>query len=117
MDLGDHTERAFRTDVEPCQVVSRRRLAGTPAGPHDPSVGQNHGQTQDVFAHRAVAHRIRATRSRGGHATQRRVGAGIDRKEKPGIAEIGVQLLARDTRLNAAVQVFAIHLQDRIHLA
>ena len=73
-------------------------------------------ETQHVLAHRAVAHGVGARRARRRHAADRRVRAGIDREEESGALELGIQLLARDTGLHAAVEVRVVHFQHAIHL-
>ena len=106
LDLGDHAERALAADVEVRQVQPGRRLARPPAGVDHLPVGRDHGQAEHVLAHRAVADGVGARRARGGHAAERGVGAGVDGEEQPGVAHRGVQRLARDAGLHAAVHGF-----------
>ena len=105
LDLGDDAERAFGADEQARQVVAGARLARAAAGVNDAAVGGDDGQAEHVLAHRAVADGVGARRARRRHAADRRVGAGIDREEQAGALELGVQLLARDARLHAAVEI------------
>ena len=41
---------------------------------------------------------------------------GIDREEEAGALELGVELLARDARLHAAVEVLGVDLEHAVHL-
>ena len=114
--LGDDAERAFRADEEPGQIVAGRRFAGAPRGADDPAVGQHDGQRQHVLAHRAVAHRVGARGAGRRHAAQRGVGARVDREEQPGVAQILVELLARDPGLDGGVEILGVDPQDPVHL-
>ena len=81
-----------------------------------PAVGQRHGQAQHVLADGAVAHRVGAGGAGRAHAAdgaERR--AGIDREEQPGVAQMRVQLLARDAGLDAAVHVGLADVEDARH--
>jgi len=115
LHLGDDAERAFLADEQAREVVTRRRLARTPAGAHDAPVRRDDGEAEHVLAHRAVAHGIGARCARRRHPADRRIGAGIDREEQSGTLEIGIQLLARHARLDAAVEVVGVHLDDPVH--
>ena len=86
-----------------------------PSGLHDASVGQHHGQPQHVLPHRPVAHRVRARGTGCGHPAERRVGARIDGEEQAGVAQVFVELLAPHPGLDAAVEVFGVHLEDVVH--
>ena len=108
-------ERALLTDEQAREVVARGRLARAPAGAHDAPVRRDDGEAEHVLAHRAVADRVGTGGARRGHAADRRVGAGIDREEQSGALQIGVQLLARHARLDAAVEVVGVHLDDPVH--
>jgi hypothetical protein len=74
------------------------------------------GGAQNHLAHGAIAHRVGARRPGRRHAAQRRVGPGVYGKEKPGVAQVFVELLARDARLDPAVQVVRIDLNNLVHL-
>ncbi len=54
-DLGDQPERALAADEQPREVVAGARLAGPRARADDLAVGGDHGEAEDVLAHRAVA--------------------------------------------------------------
>ena len=116
LDLGDDAERAFGADEQAREVVAGARLARAAAGAHDAAVGRDDGQAQHVLAHRAVAHGVGARRARRRHAADRRVGARIDREEEARALELGVELLARDARLHAAVEVLGVDLEHAVHL-
>ena len=113
LHFGDDAERAFRADEEARQVIAGAGLARAAAGADDAAVSGDDRQPEDVLAHRAVAHRVGARGARRRHAADRRVGAGIDREKQPGALELGVELLARDARLHAAIEVGVVHLAAR----
>ena len=110
-------ERAFRAHEQPGEIIAGRGFAGAARGLDDPSVGHDHGQRQDVLAHRAIAHRIGARGAGRGHAAQRGVGAGVDREEQPRGLQMLVQLLAGDAGLDGDVQIIGRHPQDPVHPA
>ena len=116
LDLGDDAERALGADEQPRQVVAGGGLAHAAAGVDQPPVGQRHGQPQHVLADRAVAHRVGAGGARRAHPAdraQRR--AGIDREEQALVAQVLVELIARDAGLDAAVHVGLADLDDAGH--
>ena len=114
--LGDHAQRALRADEQPGQVVAGRGFARPAAGADDAAVGQHHGQPQHVVAHGAVAHRIGAGGAGRRHAAQAGVGAGVDREEQAGVAQMLVQLLARHPGLDRAVEVLGRDPGHPVHL-
>ena len=114
--LGDDAERALGADEQPGQIIARRRFAGPARGAHDPAVGQHHGQAQHILAHRAVAHRVGAGGAGRRHAAERGVGARIDRKEQPGVAQMLVQLLAGHPGLDRGVEILGADPHDPVHL-
>src|SRR5690606_13624012 len=67
--------------------------------------------------HGPIAHRVGAAGPGCRHATEGGIRAGIDWEEKTTVTQIFIQLLARDARLDAAVKVLPIDLQDGIHSA
>ena len=115
--LGDHAERALRADDQPRQVVAGGGLLGAPRGVHHLAVRHHHLQRQHVVLHGAVAHRIGARGAGRGHAAERGVGAGIDREEHALVAQMLVELLAGDARLDDAVEVLGMHREDAVHVA
>ena len=93
LDFGDDAERALGADEQARQVVAGGGFAHPPAGADHPPVGQSDRQAQHVLAHRAVAHRVGARRAGRAHAADGAGrGAGIDREEQPGVAQMGVEL-------------------------
>ena len=86
-DLRDDAQRAFGADKEAGEVVAGARFARAGAGVDDASVGQHHGEAEDVFAHRAVTNRRGAGGARRGHAADGGVGAGIDEEGQAGVVE------------------------------
>ena len=114
--LGDDAEGAFGADEQPRQVVARRRFLRAARGLDQAPVGQHHFQREHVFAHRAVAHCIRARGARRRHAADRRVGAWIDGEEKPGVLYVLVQLLARHAGLHHRIEVLAVHGEYLVHV-
>ena len=71
---------------------------------------------EHVLAHRAVAHGVGAGGARRGHAAERGIGAGIDREEEAGVAEMLVELLARDAGLHGDVEILDADAQHLVHL-
>ena len=114
--LGNDPERALGADKQPGQIIAGRRFARAPRGSDDPAVGEHYGQGQHVLAHRPVAHRIGARGAGRRHAAERGVGAGIDRKEEAGVAQIFVQLLVRDPGFDGGVEIGGADPQDLVHL-
>ena len=115
--LGDHAERAFRSDEQPRQVVAGRRLARARAGRDHRAVGQHHRQPQHVLAHRAVADRGRAGRARRGHAADGRVGAGIDGEGEAGVVQRLVQLQPCHPGFDGHVEILDADARHLVHLA
>ena len=116
-DVGDHAKRAFGSDEQPCEVVSRSRLPRSRAGVNDASVSEDRGNRQDVLAHRPVPDGRRARRPCGRHAANRGVSARIDREHEAGVAESFVQLQASDARFNRRVEIFDTDSRDSIQIA
>ena len=108
-------EGALRTDEQAREVVAGGRLARAAPGLQDGAVGEDHGQREDVLAHRAVAHRVRSGGARRGHAAERRVGAGVEREEQPGVPERLVQRLARDAGLDHHVEILGMYREHAVH--
>ena len=115
--LGDQPERALGADEQPREVVAGRRLAGARARAHDLAVGVDHGEREDVLAHRAVAHRGRPGRAGGDHPADRRVRAGVDGEEHALGPQPVVERPARDAGLHGHVHVLHRQAQDAVHLA
>ena len=109
-------ERPFGAHEQAGEIVAGRRFARTAAGADDLPVGQDDGQAQHVLLHRAVADGVGARRARGRHAAQGGVGAGIDREEQPGVAQMRVELLAGDPGLDRGVEILGMHRHDLAHL-
>ena len=116
-DRRQHAERPLRADEEPRQIVAGRGLAGAMSRAHLLAARRDGGEGDDVVAHGAVAHGIGARGACRGHPADRRVRAGIDREEEAGIAQIHVQVLARDPRLHGAVEILGIDLDHPVHAA
>ena len=89
--LGDHAERALGADEEVREVVPGRGLDGPGARANHRAVGEDDLEREHVLAHRAVTDRRRAARVRGGHASERRIGAGIDGEVEAVLAGRGVE--------------------------
>ena len=117
IDLGNDAERAFAANHQMGEVVARAAFAHAPAGLDQPPVGKCNLEPQHVLPDRAVAHGRRAARARCAHTAQRTDAAGIDGKEQSLVAQMLVQLLARDARLHPAIHVGGVHRHDRRHLA
>jgi hypothetical protein len=88
-------------------------LLGPRAGADDLAAGGDHGQAEHVLAHRAVAHRVGAAGARGRHAAEAGVGARVDREEQALVADLAVELLARDAGLHGDRQVLGVDAQQR----
>ena len=117
LELGDHAQRALTADIEAGEVVAGRRFARASAGSDNVTARRHHGEPQRDLPHRAIAHRIGATRAGRGHTTKRRIGARIERKEQSLISDMGIERLARHTCLHAAIEVGRTDLQHRVHAA
>ncbi len=115
--LGDDAERSLGADEQPRQVVAGGGFFCARRGVDDLAVAAHHLQRHDVVAHGAVAHRIGARRARRRHAADRGIGAGIDRKEQPLVAQLLVQQLAGDAGLDDAVEIFGMHGEQPVHVA
>ena len=115
--LGDDAERAFRADEQPREVVAGRRFLGAARGRDQLAVGEHHFERQHVVLHGAVAHRVGAGAARRRHAAERGVGAGIDREEQALVAQMLVELLARDAGLDHAVEVLGMDGEHPVHVA
>ena len=103
-------------DQQPRQVVAGGGLARALRRLDDGAVGHHGGEVQHVLAHGAVAHRIGAGRAGGGHAADGGLlGAGVDGEEQPGIAQVIVELLARDARLHNAVEIALVDGEHPVH--
>ena len=113
--LGDHAERALGAHEQPGEVVAGGRLSCTSAGFHDAAVGHDHGQPQHVFPHRPVAHRVGSRRAGRGHSAERGVGPRVDGEEQSRVAQVLVELLAPNPRLDPAIEVLGVHLENLVH--
>ena len=115
--LGDHSERSFRAHEEAREIVtSGRFLCAASCGDHV-AVGQHGFEGQHIVLHGAVAHRIGTGATRCRHTPERGVRAGIEGEEQALIAQVLVELLAGDTRLDQAVEVGRIHREHLVHVA
>jgi hypothetical protein len=115
--LGDEPQGALRADEQVGQVVARRGLAGTRAGADHLAARGDHGERQDVLAHRAVADGGGARRPGGGHPAQGRVCARVDGEEDALGAQALVELAAGDAGLHGDVHVLDRQPDDRVELA
>ena len=115
-NFGDHAERAFGANEQPCQIVSGGGFAGPAGGADDLAAGGHHGEGKHVLAHGAVAHGVGAGSAGCRHAADRGIGAGIDREKQALVAQMGVELLARDAGLHPAVKILGIHRKDLVHV-
>ena len=115
--LRDDTERAFRTDHQPREIVAGGGLPGPPCGVDHLAIRQHDFERNDVVFHGAVAHGIGAGAARCGHAAERGIGAGIDRKEKSAVAQLLVERLARDAGLDDAIKILGMHREHFVHVA
>ena len=114
-DLDDDSERAFRADEEMGEVVAGGGLLRPRAGAHERSVGDHHAERQHEVLHRAVAHCIGARGAGRGHAAERGVGARIDGKEEPAVAQVLVELLAGDAGFDDAVEIVGVDGENVVH--
>ena len=115
-ELGDDAERAFGADHQAGEVVAGGRLARALGGLDDGAVGHHGGEVQHVLAHGAVAHGRGARGAGGGHAADGGLlGAGIDREEQAHVAQVVVELLARDAGLHHAVEIALVDGEHAVH--
>ncbi len=116
LDFGDDAQCALRADEEAGQIVAGGGLANAPSGADHASIGQRHGQAHRVLPHRAVADRVGAGGAGRAHAADGAGGgARIDGEEQAQITQMGVELVARDAGLDAAVHVGLTDLQHFGH--
>ncbi len=111
--FGDDAQGSLSPDEEPGDIVTRGGLASARSGLPDRTVRHHHGQGEDGVFHRAVADGVGAGGARGGHPSEGRIRAGVDRKEQSQLSQVHVQLLACDSGLYDAVHIF---LMDRQHM-
>ena len=98
------------------QVVAGGRLARALRRLHHRAVGHHGGEVRDVLAHGAVAHRVGAGGARRGHAADGGLlGARIDGKEQAQVAQVVVELLARDAGLHHAIEIALVDGEHPVH--
>ncbi len=114
-DFGDHAQGAFAAHHQTRQVVTRRGLAGAGAGANHFTAGGDDFQTQHVFTHGAVAHRVRAAGAGRAHAANAGVCTGVDREKQARAFDFFVELFARDAGLHGHGQVFSVDGQHLVH--
>ncbi len=85
-----------------------------PVRRNDPSARDHAERQHDIF-HRAVAHCIGARGAGRRHAAERGVGARINGKEEPAVAQVLVELLAGDPRFDDAVEIVRVDGENIIH--
>ena len=103
-------------DHQPGQVVAGGRFARALSRLHHRAVAHHGRDVQHVLAHGAVTQRRGAGGARGRHAADGGfLGAGVDREEQPHVAQVVVELLARDAGLHHGVKVAFIHCDDAVH--
>ncbi|MND55179.1 hypothetical protein D3C80_462540 [compost metagenome] len=112
---GDDAERAFCADEKSGQVITRRRLLGTARGADFLTVGSHHGERKNIVLHSAVTHRVRARSAGRSHTADGGIGAGIDREEKPRIAQFTIKLFTGNAGLNRDIEVFRTDAQHLVH--
>src|SRR5579872_5626340 len=61
------------------------------------------------------AHRVGAGGAGRRHAADRGVGARIDRKEQARVAQVLVERLSRDARLDDAIEILGVNFDDAVH--
>jgi len=113
--LRDDPQRALRADEEMGQVVPRGRLARAAPGADRPAVGQHDLQGQHVFSNRPVTHSVGARGTGRSHASQRRIGAGVDGEEQPAARQAFGELEPRDARLDHRVLIVDMNFLDAVH--
>ena len=115
--LGDHPERPLGADEQAGEVVAGRGFPRPPRRGDAFAVGRHHGEAQHVLPHGAVANRIGARGAGRRHAAERGIGAGIDRKKQPLIAQMGIERATGDAGFDPAIEIFAIDLENAVHAA
>ena len=108
-------KRALGADEHVGEVVAGRGLLGPRAGAQERAVGDDHAKRQHHVLHRAVAHRIGARGARRGHAAEGSVGARIDRKEEPAVAQVLVELLPGDAGLDDTIEIIGVDGENSVH--
>ena len=79
------------------------------AGADDLARCRHHFQGQHVVAHGAVANRVGTRCPRRGHTTKAGIGTGIDGEKQPLIAQVQVEILACNPRLQGDIKIFGMH--------
>ena len=93
-EFGDDSKGSLGSDQQSREVVTGRVFPCGPARVNHGAVSKYRRQRQHVVAHRSVTNGRRARGARGCHASQGRVGAGVNREEQAVSGETFVQ---RDT--------------------
>ena len=114
-DFGDDAQGAFAAHHQTGEVVAGRRFASAGSGAYDFTAGGDHFQAQHVFAHGAVAHRIRAAGAGGAHAANRGVSPWVNGEKQACAFDFFIQLFAGDAGLHRDRQVFGVDGQHFIH--
>ena len=113
--LGDDAERSLRADQEAGEIVAARRFAGAIPRLEQCAVGHHCAEAQHVIAHGAGAHGIGAGGAGRRHAAKARVCTWVDGEKQAEVAQMVVERLPRDTRLDHAVEILRMHGEDAVH--
>jgi hypothetical protein len=115
-DLGGDRQRPLRADEQADQIVAARAFQGIAAQVQDFAGGQHNIQLEHIVASQAIFHRAHATGAIRYHSAKRgHVRAARRRREKEALrAQLSVQLVIHDARLDAHLQILRAHLQNAI---
>src|SRR4029077_5286730 len=80
------------------------------------TVGEHNGKREHVFTHRAVTYGVGPRSTCRRHTAERCVSSRVNREEKPGVAQMLVELLAGNSGLNGSIEIFGVNAQDPVHL-
>ena len=103
-------------DEQAREVVAGARFARTPAGADDAAVGRDDGEARARSrASSRSARRWCPTRASTPCRRCVALAPGSIGKNRPVPLQLGVELLARDARLHAAVEILAVDLEHAVH--
>src|SRR3546814_783206 len=114
--FDDDTQRTFGAYKQMRQVVPRSRLSGSRPCLDNIATGGDHCKVDDVLAHRAIAHRIRARRPGGTHSAYAGICAWVYREKQARVAQDRIQGLACYAGLHGCGLIIGTDRHHAVHL-